>query len=195
MITSSPNPTTEGNGNYFLKGNRINPWVWRFNRTKKTAQLSCFLTWLTHRLPQRPDKATVISLKGIRGLSPETFRNKAPKILIEHKLSTNFLKTDLQTKTLHLDDTLMKPPNYPKIIMKIFRLLFLPAGALCGITVLPHLQLPNYLTPGCISADWAWHAAWAETKPTHTTRHQTTQTTQHSKTQNVSPSRLFSCQL
>lgn len=30
-------------------------------------------------------------------------------------------------------------------------------------------------TPGCISADWAWHAVWAETKPTHTTGRQATQ--------------------
>lgn len=29
--------------------------------------------------------------------------------------------------------------------------------------------------PGCVSADWAWRAVWAETKPTHTTGCQTAQ--------------------
>lgn len=53
-------------------------------------------------------------------------------------------------------------------------------------------------TPGCISADGAWHAVWAETKPTHTTGRRATQTRSNQQRGWAcgadSPSKLFSYQ-
>ncbi len=93
-------------------------------------------------------------------------------LLVGYKLSTNILKPDIQTKciALNLDDSSLKPPNYPdkkyNIQAHVWRSQWNHSRA--------SLTASQLKTPGCISADWARHAVLAETKPTHTTGRQTT---------------------
>lgn len=74
--------------------------------------------------------------------------------------------------TSHLEDD---KPSWPEIKCSVsVRSLEMSMESFLCLTHSVPIKKNKKNNPGCISADWAWHAVWAEAKPTHTTGRQTT---------------------